>query len=169
MRAEILKFNFNRDERYQIYLAAYKACITVTGDGEFFFAEKDFADMIKLINKAERKHSFLDNKLKLQETLEETPFGTIFYKCSKHKNAGKDHAPYQGMVFYDRFWESKNANMEPWLARAIRKYIKKYDLISVQKISGHPVYLGTRPYCAHHFIPQDTLTVLTTEPEQKKS
>jgi hypothetical protein len=173
LRTEILKFNFNRDERYKIYLAAYKACttvtVTVTGSpGETSFCEKDFTDMIKLINKAERKHSYQDNRLDLKESLDEAPLGTVFYRCSRHRNPGKDHEAYQGKLFYDRFWESKNPQIENWLARAIKNYIKKYDLVSVQKISGPPVYLTTRPYCKHYFIPQETLTVLTTEPDKKK-
>ena len=129
--------------------------------------------MIKLINKAERKHSYKDNKQEVRETLGgATDTGTgytgVFYRCSRHNNPGKDHAAYQGKLFYDRFWESKNPQIEGWLARAIKNYIKKYDLVSVQKISGPPVYLTTRPYCKHYFIPQETLTVLTTDSDKKK-
>lgn len=97
----------------------------------------------------------------------------IFYICSQHGNAAKDHAPYQGTVYVDRFWKSvcKNANQPEFIIKAIEKYISRHNTKTIQWVMGPPVYMVTRPYCKHYFTPVPTLDVLTSvikPPKHKK-
>lgn len=86
------------------------------------------------------------------------PDGTIFYLCSYHTPVAEDHKPYQGKIYVDRYWRSLISDD---LYVAVLRYIKKNDIVTVQEIMGPPVYLTTRPYCRHYFIPlSDTRAVL---------
>lgn len=82
----------------------------------------------------------------------------IFYLCSEHNNPAKDHKEWQGKIYVDRFWRTK---VESSLAVPVLDYIKKNGILTVQEIMGEPVYMTTRPYCRHYFIPVKTVTVLT--------
>lgn len=84
---------------------------------------------------------------------------TVFFLCSAHINPAPDHKDYQGKIYYDMFWRQKVSGNE---YRAVYSYIKNHKLESVQGISDSPVYLTTRPYCRHYFIPLETSTVLSS-------
>ena len=64
-----------------------------------------------------------------------------FYMASWHKDSAKDHAPYQGKLYYD--------------ARATGddlKYAQEHNLQTLQWVTGKPVWFVTRPYCRHYFV-----------------
>lgn len=72
-----------------------------------------------------------------------------FFLCSAHKNPAKDHAPYQGKLYYDEDWEGYVPDEDQSTIRAI---IRNRHLISIQEITGAPVFLTTRRNCKHYFI-----------------
>ena len=72
-----------------------------------------------------------------------------FFLCSSHKNPAKDHADWQGKLYYDEDWESYVDADEVDHIRAI---IKNRKLHTVQWVVGEPVYLTTRRNCKHYFI-----------------
>ena len=82
----------------------------------------------------------------------------VFYMCSEHNKPAEDHKEWQGKIYVDRFWRSK---VEDTLAVPTLEYIKTHNIMTIQEIMGAPVYLTTRPYCRHYFIPLKTVTVLT--------
>ena len=82
--------------------------------------------------------------------------GRVFYLCSWHNKPAKDHAKYQGKIYVDRYWRSATNN-----DYRIGAYIRNHNIVTVQDIIKEPVYLLTRPYCRHRFIPLDNSEVLS--------
>lgn len=81
--------------------------------------------------------------------------GRVFYLLSWHNKPATDHAPYQGKIYVDKYWKSvTNDNHK------IRSYIRNHNTLTVQDIIKEPVYMLTRPYCRHRFIPLDNSEVL---------
>lgn len=72
-----------------------------------------------------------------------------FFLCSAHPKPAKDHAAYQGKLYYDEDWEGYVPAAD---ADRIRAIIRNRHLISIQEIAGAPVYLTTRRNCKHYFI-----------------
>ena len=72
-----------------------------------------------------------------------------FFLCSAHKDPAKDHADYQGKLYYDEDWESYVPAEDTDRIRAI---IRNRKLATVQWVTGAPVYLTTRRNCRHYFI-----------------
>ena len=81
----------------------------------------------------------------------------VFFACSIHNKPAEDHKDYQGRIYIDRFWRTKVPGR---YYRAVESYIKNHNTVTVQKIQGPPVYLTSRPYCKHYFIPVPRYTVL---------
>lgn len=69
-----------------------------------------------------------------------------FFICSSHPKPAKDHASWEGKMYYDEDWE-QYANEAA--KDHIRAYIKNRKLRSVQWVTGAPVYLVTRRNCKH--------------------
>ena len=72
-----------------------------------------------------------------------------FFLCSSHPNSAKDHAPYQGKLYYDEDYERYSPEKDLITIRAI---IRNRKLRSIQWVTGEPVYLTTRRNCKHYFI-----------------
>ena len=72
-----------------------------------------------------------------------------FFLCSAHKDPAKDHADYQGKLYYDEEFESYVPAED---ADRIRAIIRNRKLLSIQWVTGAPVYLTTRRNCRHYFI-----------------
>ena len=89
----------------------------------------------------------------------------IFFKCSEHYNPAKDHKDFQGKIYVNRFWRTR---ISKELYPSVLSYIRQNKVVSVQKIMGEPVYLTTRPYCKHYFIPLETSAVLDGTYAKKK-
>ena len=71
-----------------------------------------------------------------------------FFLCSSHPKPAKDHADWEGRMYYDADWEQYAADHD---ADHIRAYIRNHKLRSVQWVVGAPVYLTTRRNCKHFF------------------
>ena len=72
-----------------------------------------------------------------------------FFLASSHPKPAKDHAEWEGKVYYDEDWESKGSYSDQDKDR-IRAYIRNHKLRSVQWVVGPPVYFVTRRNCKHY-------------------
>lgn len=72
-----------------------------------------------------------------------------FFLCSSHPKPAKDHAAWEGKMYYDEDWEKYASASD---ADRIRAYIKNRKLRSVQWVTGEPVYLITRRNCKHYLM-----------------
>lgn len=104
--------------------------------------------VIKAVNKETRKS---ERRVKLNDLRNGLKDGYILFLCSWHKNAAKDHAPYQGKIYVDRYWRSRIT--DETLRTRIDEFIKENDVGTVQEIIRDPVYMLTRPNCKHRMIP----------------
>lgn len=70
-----------------------------------------------------------------------------FFICSSHPKPAKDHAAWEGKLYYDEDYEkyADAADLDH-----IRAYIRNHKLRSVQWVVGEPVYLVTRRNCKHY-------------------
>lgn len=81
-----------------------------------------------------------------------------FFLCSSHPKPAKDHADWEGKMYYDEDWESQIPDEDSDHIRAsIAAYIRNHKLRTVQWVVGAPVYLVTRRNCKHYLknIPLD--------------
>ena len=76
-------------------------------------------------------------------------FQSPFFLCSSHPKPAKDHAAYQGKIYYDEAWKDYVPEDDQAVIRAI---IRNRKLQTIQYITGAPVYLTTRRNCKHYFI-----------------
>lgn len=64
-----------------------------------------------------------------------------FYLASSHGDCAEDHKPYQGRLYVD--------NKAP---EEIIDYARQRRLLTMQWVTGKPVWFVTRPYCRHYFV-----------------
>lgn len=72
-----------------------------------------------------------------------------FFLASAHPLPAKDHADYEGRLYYDEDWEEKGEYSDAEKL-AIRALIRNRKLDTVQYITQGPVWLCTRPNCKHY-------------------
>ena len=89
---------------------------------------------------SEQKIQILDNQWK-----ENRKTGKIFYVASSHKDSAKDHEPWQGKLYVDRYWHNYDTDGE------LGKFIRDNNIKTVQWVTGKPVWFITRPNCRHYF------------------
>lgn len=111
--------------------------------------------LIKSVNKVARDSMRREHATEMRDGLKD---GYIFFLCSWHKNAARDHVDYQGKIYIDRFWRSRI--LDEGLRAQIEDYIKRHGTVTVQEIMGPPVYMINRPNCGHRMIPVEVGTVL---------
>lgn len=73
----------------------------------------------------------------------------IFYLASWHKDSASDHRNYQGKIYITEKWES--IDMPDSLKNAIKHYIRKHNVKTIEWVTGKPVWFITRPNCRHYF------------------
>lgn len=83
--------------------------------------------------------------------------GSIFYLCSSHINPAKDHADWEGKIYVDEDWMDKCDDSDK---KRIAAYIRNHKIVSVQWVTGAPVWLVYRPNCKHYLIPVSVDEVL---------
>jgi hypothetical protein len=64
-------------------------------------------------------------------------------------DCAEDHLPYQGKLYYDRFW--RRYVTDPEARKTVLEIIKARGLRSMQWVINRPVWLITRPNCRHFF------------------
>lgn len=155
--------DLNRNEKYQLYLACYNVYRAAkhrikSGDWQEYLAlRKTYDEILRVARRVMRNVDLKKKRQQVKQILDAHSNDTIFYVCSKHNKPAPDHAEFQGKIYVDRFWREK---VEIHMYRAVEAYIKNHQIVTVQKIMGAPVYMTTRPYCKHYFIPVDTYEVL---------
>ena len=184
--------DLTRNEKAKLYEAAFQ---TATDPVEVAVTERvgiggtqlppkqevDFSkpanckELVQTLGKIERRTSSRTNMNSIKDTIARArAVGTeqigrlpmIFYACSSHSKPAKDHKDYQGKIYVDRYWRKYCTGTVPeWMMMAIEEFIQKNEILTVQKIMGPPVWLATRPFCRHVFVPVNTLSVLTEQPE----
>lgn len=75
--------------------------------------------------------------------------GQIFYLCSYYGDCAKDHADFQGKIYFDADWRDNVDDEE--LKKEIEAYIYQNNLMSVQAVTTQDPWLTTRPNCRHYF------------------
>lgn len=149
----------NRNERYKLYRTSLDLFRKMRrSDSVQTDLERDYnyVQIVKAARKVMRDKDIRDKQKGLKQDLSSTD--NIFFVCSKHRKPAEDHKDYQGKIYVDRFWRTK---LDSDMQRKVGAYIKNHNVLTVQYIIGEPVYMTTRPYCKHYFIPVNTSTVLT--------
>lgn len=145
-------------------LAMYRSALELRRTGD---TRKNLEGIIKSENYIIRsqgiraKQEALKNQIQESREAEEP---VIFYLCSHHANPAKDHEFWEAKIYVDKFWRRTVQDVYPTeTVKAIEKYIRDNGIYTVQYITGDPVYLITRPYCRHYFIPVLTSEVLGSD------
>lgn len=84
--------------------------------------------------------------------------GQIFYVCDSFADCAKDHADYQGKIYY---------NEQAKLTKEAEDYIRANGIKSMQEVRDGEPYLTTRPNCRHNFHAIPTDEVLGGMPASK--
>lgn len=144
-----------RNERYDLYQAMYKVVRAAKSSDNWekmLSLRKNYDAVL-----AAGRRVYASQELRIKKNVVRANSGTIFFLCSKHNSPADDHADYQGKIYVDRFWRTKVSGPE---YASVLAYIKDNDVATVQDIMGEPVYLTTRPYCKHFFIPVATEDII---------
>ena len=72
-----------------------------------------------------------------------------FFLASSHPKPAKDHAAWEGKMYYDADWEKFVPESDP-NHKSISAYIRNHKIQTVQWVVGAPVYLCTRRNCKHY-------------------
>ena len=144
-----------RDERYDLYQAAYKVARAAKSSSDWSKTLSLRRNYDAVLSAARR--TYASHELRIKKNVVRAHPESIFFLCSKHNSPAEDHKNYQGKIYVDRFWRTKVSGSE---YTAVLQYIKDNEIVTVQEIMGDPVWLTTRPYCKHFFIPVATSDVL---------
>lgn len=149
--------NATQKEKRQMYLAA----LSLRNRGD---TRANLEGVVRAENYIRRNESIRANKAKLKEQIEDSramPVPTIFYLSSHHAKPAKDHEFWEKKLYYDRYWkDAVKGKYTQEEIQEVERYIKSKSLYSVQWSTGFPVYLITRPYCKHYFVPVPTEEVM---------
>lgn len=100
-----------------------------------------------------------DQMREMLDVAEETK--SPFFLCSSHPKPAKDHAAWEGKLYYDEDWEDYVPADE---ADHIRAIIRNRKLRTVQWVTGEPVFLCTRRNCKHYLVNLPTPEVMKASP-----
>ena len=145
-------------ERFHLYSEAYNVARATRSSMNWkkrLAMRSSYDKILKSARRVMRNRDLRRKKEAVRAMLHDP--AVIFFVCSKHSNPAEDHKDYQGRIYVDRFWREKVSGD---LYYAVQSYIKNRQIMTVQEVMGEPVYMTTRPYCKHYFIPVDTQTVL---------
>lgn len=152
---------FNVREKSGAYLAAKKFLQTgYDRAGEFKPANMIIKKYITSMNKVNEHSRVRIRKEKLKEQLRVSRANKeVFFMSSTHSNPACDHKDYQGKIYVDRFWKNSLADSKTVQSK-VAAYIRNHNVMTVQSVCKAPVFLMTRPYCKHFFIPVSIEEVL---------
>lgn len=160
---ELLKVTLNPNKPLLLYMSklAKRAHKLDKGKGAYYSAgldvlaitllnlfknEHTFDNTIKLINSEVRKYESESKAEILTNSWKDNrKSGRIFYVASSHADSAKDHAPWQGKIYVDRYWHNYDID------GTLGDYIKRNNIKTVQWVTGKPVWFVTRPNCRHYF------------------
>ena len=146
-------------ERYDLYSSALKVARAAKSSKDkwqkILSMRRYYDQILKSSRRVMKQQNLRKKKAGIRAMLQNQD--NIFFVCSQHSSPAPDHADYQGRVYVDRFWRQKVTGE---LYYSVQSYVKNRQIMTVQEVMGAPVYMTTRPYCKHYFIPVDTNTVL---------
>lgn len=155
--------NAKEKEKHEMYRAALK--LRNSGD-----TRKNLEQIIKAENRINRNEGIRANVDKLKKTMKlsrDSAIPVVFYLCSHHAKPAKDHEKWEKKLYVDRFWKSNlKGKVDEETLKTVGKYVKNNNIRTVQWVTGAPVYMVTRSYCRHYFIPITTFEVLNNSLEQ---
>ncbi len=165
LRTLINKYEgLNRNERSALFSTAHRLTRMAKASKDEWkttFSQRQVFDSVaKSVRKVNAHKSLREKRSDTRSALNS---GTVFFLCSSHFRPAKDHAPFQGLVYVDRFWRSKVDGND---YHKVASYIRNHKTKTVQEIMGPPVYLTTRPYCKHFLIPLSVQEVLGSSVRQ---
>lgn len=119
------------------------------------------SEISKIANSMDRAVQLKAKAVRITDTLEKgranPDIPVIFYLCTVHQKPAEGHKEWQGKLYVDRMWRATlESNGFGWLTSEVEKRIKSMGIHTVQWAMGGPVWLQTRPYCRHKFIPIPT-------------
>lgn len=139
----------------------YKSALELRNSGD---NRKNLERIIKAENLIQRNEGVRARMSGLKEQVKENrdkPDPVIFYLCSHHAHPAEDHKDYENRIYVDRYWLSITEDKyDAEIIKKIKSYIKSNKILTVQEIVKAPVYLISRCYCRHYFIPLTTAEVL---------
>lgn len=139
---------FNIREKARAYLAAKR--LIQSGWKPDNAQIKKFCISMNKVNEHSRA------RIKTERTAEMLREGRakqgIFFLSSTHSNPACGHKDYQGCVYVDRFWKNSLKDY-PEVKNQVAAYIRNHNIMTVQHVTREPVFLVTRPYCKHFFVP----------------
>lgn len=151
----------NRNERYAIYVECYKLCRAARrykkGWQAYLGLYQNYDKVCRAVRTVKASCELRSKKNRIHTDL--TDGKTIFWLCSWHPDCAEDHRAWQSRIYCHRYWRQIVSGKDYY---AVLSYIKNRGIKTVQEIMGPPVYLTTRPYCRHYFVPLDIATVLTS-------
>lgn len=144
--------DFNIREKARVYSAARKIAIRMMNqNGEP--TNMQIKEYVTAFNKAEEHRNARNRAANTKGQIRlNRAASQVFLLCSSHSNPAEDHRDYQGLVYVDKYWRNTLADDEE-TKKKVAAYIRNHDVRTVQEICGAPVYMTTRPYCKHFFIP----------------
>ena len=141
--------------------AMYRSALQLRNRGD---TRRNLEQIIKSENLIQRNGATRAKMKNLKTQVKESrerPEPVIFYLCSHHANPAEDHKDWEGRIYVDRFWLSTVQDVyDDSAIRAVKRYIRDNDVRTIQWVTGEPVYLVSRCYCKHYFIPLNTSEVL---------
>lgn len=152
--------DINRNEKYKLYRTVLELYRKMKrSDSVQTDLEKDYnySQVVKAARNVMRNRDLRKKQRAIRDDLNSTE--NIFFVCSKHRKPAENHKDYQGKIYVDRFWRTK---LDSDMQKKVEAYIRNHKVLTVQYIMGEPVYMTTRPYCKHYFIPVNTSTVLNS-------
>lgn len=148
----------NRNERYALFSAATDLSRQARHGYEQMASRKAYDTLLHTARNVKSELILKKHKERLFDILQDETNDTVFFVCSWHSNPAEGHKDYQGKIYVDRYWRQKVSGS---MYYAVSSYIRNHGTMTVQDAMKEPVWLLTRPYCKHYFIPVDTAVVLT--------
>ncbi len=152
--------DINRNEKYKLYrtcLDLYRKMKHSDDLQKDLERDYNYVEVVRSARRVMRNRDIRKKQKSLKQALSSTD--NVFFVCSKHSKPAEDHKDYQGKIYVDRFWRTK---LDLTMQKKVEAYIKNHKVLTVQYIIGEPVFMTTRPYCKHYFIPVPTSTVLSS-------
>jgi len=145
--------HLNDNERHSLWLFAmnfYKH--TVAGAARKVDADDRAASIYAVLRDdtpmlEKIKNDVVDNieyRKKHEELVDVLQGDSKFYYCTEFTDPAKDHAAYQGRIYYKKNAEYSDEE---------KAYIFNAGLLSVDEVMLQPPYLCTRKNCRHRLIP----------------
>lgn len=156
--------DLDRNQKYRIYdmlFRIYRASSQKENYRQYLSLDKVYHEVLRAIRRTYKEQMVKDKQNNLRAMLDAQDI--VFFACSIHAAPAEDHKDWQGVIFVDRFWRTK---VRGYTYRAVEAYVRNHQTKTVQEIVGAPVYLTTRPYCKHFFVPLETNAVLRSSPRK---